>query len=235
MNHIILLFAVLMSLGPAIAQEPPYKVPTLVVQGQGSVDKAPDQAEIAIAVETDGKSPAEAVEANTLAMTKIIADMARFIADKSDVQTQSLSLSPIYGDVSGPNNQPRIVSYKAMNGVRVKVRDLTKLGDMLQIVVSAGANRLNGLTFQHKDVEKLQDEARRLAVLDAKRKAEIMVSAAGIRLGDVLSIRESGGFVPRPYAADMMLHSARAAAPVPVEAGTLAVSNGVEIVWMIRP
>jgi len=118
------------------------------------------------------------------------------------------------------------------NAVSVKVRDLDKLGGVLDKVVTVGANRIDGIDFIVSDAGKRLDEARALAVKDATRKAGLYADAAGVKLSRILSISESGGYVP-VRKANVAMMRADAAPPVPVEAGEQSLSVDVNMAWEI--
>ena len=151
------------------------------------------------------------------------------IADK-DIQTSSLRIEPRY-------TRPRegefaqIDGYRVTNQVQVVVRDLDKIGDILDQLVTLGANQTNGLSFEASKAETLRDDARKEAVANAKRRAELYAAAAGVELGEVLSIDEGGGGdAPQP-----VMHMARAMkASVPIERGSETLSAQVTITWALK-
>ncbi|NHX27200.1 SIMPL domain-containing protein, partial [Escherichia coli] len=152
------------------------------------------------------------------------------IAD-ADLQTSNLSLNPLWKNRSYSSGEaPEIDGFAASNMLAVRVRDLTALGGVLDRVVGLGANSFNGLNFGLVDMQPAQDDARRAAVADALRKAQLYADAAGVNLGAVISINESGGYGPRP---EFLEQSMRASADVPIEAGELEITASVTIVFAI--
>jgi len=117
--------------------------------------------------------------------------------------------------------------------VALRVRDLAKLGDLLDKVTVAGANRIDGIDFIVSNQEALLDEARRKAVADAKDKADLYARAAGFTLGKVINLVEEGTPSPRPMARAAAPGLAMAATPVPVEAGEMTLSMRVRVVWSL--
>ncbi len=206
---------------------------TLVVTGEGRASAAPDLALIRIGVETRAETAEAAMAENARQAGAVIeAAKARGVAAK-DIQTSDLSIWPVYEDYrSGEARPPKLVGFQVSNQVSVRLRDLAAAGEAIGALVSVGANRMNGIDFGFADDGALRDEARRRAVADAKRKAELYAEAAGVRLGPIKRIEEAG-FVsgPRPMmrAAAMM---DEAAAP-PIEAGESEISASVSIVWEI--
>jgi uncharacterized protein YggE len=112
----------------------------------------------------------------------------------------------------------------------VRLRDVAKLGDLLTSLIEAGANRLNGVTFEIAEPAPLLDDARRAAVADARKRAELYATAAGVKVGRVLSIGENSALAPVP-----MMRMAKAGADaVPVAAGEQTITAGVSVVFEIE-
>jgi hypothetical protein len=145
----------------------------------------------------------------------------------ADMQTATLSLNPVREN--GPQAQAQFVGFEASNQLRVTVRDLDRLGDVMQSVLDEGANRMASLRFGLQEPRPVEDEARRAAVADARAKAELYAEAAGVRLGAIESISEAGngGGGPQP------MFAMEAARSVPVEAGSTTVTARVTIVWTL--
>ncbi len=200
----------------------------ITVTGEGRVAAAPDMATIMLGVTTQADTADAALSDNSARVAEIMARLKEAgIADR-DVQTSGLSLNPQFSyDSSGSDATPDILGFIASNNVTVRVRALDGLGSVLDTVVKNGANTLNGLTFGLTAPEPVLDEARKLAVLEARRKAELYAAAAGLSLGPVLTIAESSGYSePMPmFRAD----AAMSAGAVPVASGELGVSAMVTI------
>ena len=215
---------------------------TISVSGTGKVSTAPDVADINVGVVTQGGTAQDALTLNTEAMTKIHDLLkSRGVAAK-DIQTTNINVQPQYSQPPNrpnPTNEPyvpKIVAYQVTNSVQITARELDKLGAVLDAVVQAGANQINGISFRVENPEKLLDQCRKQAMADARRKAELLVGeAGGVVLGMPVTISESGGGVPpRPmYAGRMMAMSADAA--VPVAAGEQESSVNVSIVYELKP
>jgi len=225
------LFA-LAPLVPAPAQADESKTPaTITISGQGKISLAPDMGVVTTRVVTPAKSAPEALSSNTQAMNEVISKIKEAGIAAKDIQTSGFSIHPRYADRRDDPNQPlKIVGYEVSNGVTIQVRDLDKLGAILDTVVRSGANEVGGISFQVSDADKKMDAARKAAVENARTKAALYAEAAGVSLGRVLSISESGAIAPRPYAmrADKMM---LAEAAVPIEAGQETLSANVTIVW----
>ena len=154
----------------------------------------PDQAQIDGGVTSDAKTAREASDANNAAMGKVLLALKGAGIDEKDYQTSRLSLQPQYApNRSGPSP---VVGYRASNRVTVRLRDVTKVASVIDMLVGAGANDIGGINFMVSQASKLLDEAREKAIADARRKAEIYAKAAGVTLGEPLSISEEGGAAP---------------------------------------
>ncbi len=226
--------ALLLSLSPAAAQTPPAR--TLTLAGNAEVHAVPDAALVATGVVSEGDTAAAALKANSTALAKMVDAIHAAGVEAKDVQTSGLSLQARYfrPDKPSSSDRPRIIGYTAVNQVALRVRDLAKLGELLDKVTVAGANRIDGIDFIVSNQEALLDEARRKAVADAKDKADLYARAAGFTLGKVMSLAEEGTPSPRPMARAVPSGLASvAAAPVPVEAGEMTLSVRVRVVWSL--
>jgi hypothetical protein len=206
---------------------------TVTVTGSGKVYLTPDIAYITIGVHTEGENASEAVASNNQQAQQVIdALIAQGIAEK-DIQTTNFSIYPQqeYDTEGKPTGK---IKYIVDNSVFVTVRDIEKVGEVLDAAVKAGANSISGIQFDVADKTAALSEARAAAVKDAGVKAEELASAAGVTLGDVQTISEytSGG--PQP------MYDIRAAAPmaeaasVPVQAGQMLLTVEVNMVYEIR-
>jgi uncharacterized protein len=187
------------------------------VSGEGSISAAPDFAEVTLGVTSTGKKAGDAVAANAQAANALVALIKTEGVAPADIQTSTVSVSPMFSQPS-PNQQtaPTVTGYSVSNNVSVRVRDLPRLGALLDKAVTAGANSIYGIGFGHNNLSALLDKARPLAVADARRKAEIYAAAGGGRIGRLMVLTEEGGRQP-----PMAFSRAYAAAPppTPIEAG----------------
>ncbi|MDV3194573.1 MAG: SIMPL domain-containing protein [Candidatus Phytoplasma australasiaticum] len=197
----------------------------LTVMGEGQVRAAPDMATIQLGVTTQADSAAEAMAQNSASQTAVIEALTGAGIDPAEIQTAGLNLNPLiqYGE----NQAPRVDGYQATNTVSVRVSDLARLGEVLDAIVGAGANEINGITFTREEGDAALDEARRDAVADARRKAELLAEASGVELGPILTLRDTstGDSGPQP----MMRMGAAMADSVPVQPGQVEMSARVEI------
>jgi uncharacterized protein len=206
---------------------------TVSVTGSGKVYLTPDIAYITIGVHTEGDNAAEAVASNNTQAQKVIdALVAQGIA-KKDIQTTNFSIYPQQEfDTQGkPTGK---VKYIVDNSVYVTVRDISKVGDVLDAAVKAGANTISGIQFDVADKTAALSDARAAAVKDAGVKAQELASAAGVTLGDVQTISEYTSAGPQP------MYDMRAAAPmaeaasVPIQTGQMLLTVDVSMVYEIR-
>lgn len=229
MRGLVYVMAFLMAV-PAWAENTPS---TLTVLGSGKIEAMPDMASVIVGVTTEGETAADALAENSRRLTDVFSVLADAAIDDRDMQTSNLTLSPKWNDRLRNSAQPRrITGFVASNVLRIKVRDLTKLGGMLDRVVSSGANQFQGLSFGLQNPEPVQDAARRAAVTDAARKAALYAEAAGVRLGRILSIKENGG-MPRPVTMPMDMRTFSAES-VPVAEGEVSVGATVTIVYELE-
>lgn len=228
--------AVLLALAvPAAAQDNP---PTLSASGEGVENAAPDMAVVTLGVLSQAPTAREALDGNNADMDKVIqAVRGQAIADK-DISTTGFSINPVYSRPPQPRAgeepaEPKIVAYQVSNQIRIVVRDIDKTGAVVDSAVTAGANQAGSINFDIDDRQGLADKAIAAAIADARRKAELMAEAAGVRLVRVLNINanEGGG---RPMFR-LEARDAAAAPPVPVMGGELSVSANAQISWEIAP
>ncbi|WP_169976867.1 SIMPL domain-containing protein [Tautonia rosea] len=215
---------------------------TVTVSGLGEISAAPDVADISVGVVTEAQTARDALSANNQAVSTLTEQLkGRGVAAK-DIQTTNINLNPRYAQPEPPQPgrprppqeafTPRIIGYTVTNSVRVTVRDLDKLGELLDAVVTAGANQMNGISFRIEESRALLDEARKRAVADAKRKAEQLCGELGVVLGVPVSVNESGGFLPPPQ--PMMGRAMMMASEsVPVSPGEEQLSVSVQVVFEI--
>ncbi|MBU6266195.1 MAG: SIMPL domain-containing protein [Sphingomonadales bacterium] len=208
----------------------------LTVTAEGKATRAPDLATFSTGVTSSAKTASAAMAANAAAMNRVIAALkAQGIAAR-DIQTANLSLNPQYAEGPRPDNRPpQVVGYQASNTVAVRARDLSRMGAVIDTLIGAGANQVNGPDFSLDNPDGAMDEARLAAMKSARARADLYAKAAGLHVVRALSIAESGGYQPQPrvfYAAKAM---AMDAAPSPVEAGEVAMNVNVTVQYELAP
>ncbi len=219
----------------AIAQEqaPPASITSangtlLSVSAQAEASRAPDIATLSTGVVTQAADANGAMRANAEQMTSLMSAIKAAGIASRDVQTSGINLSPQYRYAD--NQPPVITGYQASNSVNLKVRDIGKLGDVLDALVASGANQINGPTFEIDDADGVQDEARAAALKKAQQRAEMYAASLGMRVLRLVSISEGGsGFQPpRPMMA--MRASAQDSAS-PVSPGETTLTANLDVVF----
>lgn len=202
----------------------------LNVSGSGETRIAPDLAVIQLGVSSQADSAAAAMSQNGEQQGAVIEALKNSGIPAADIQTSGINLNPLMD--YGEGRAPRVTGYQASNMVIVRVSEVDRLGEVLDAIVAAGANEINGINFQRTDAAAAEDDARRAAVEDARHKAEVLAAAAGLELGPVLSLRDApvrGG--PQPM---MMRAEAARDSVTPVEAGQLSLSAEVQIEYALK-
>jgi len=209
---------------PAQAQQPPPPLPLarIIVTGEGSVTVAPDYAEISSAVTTQAKTAKEASDANSKQMAALNAALQSAGIAQNDIQTARFSVSPVYGTPQA-SNPPKLVGYSVSNQVRVKVRQIAKVGEILDALIAAGATDAGSVQFLHSDPSKALDQARQAAIADARRKAEIYAQSSALKLGGVAWVTEEPGYAPPMPSAGRAFAAAAASTPISAGEDTLRV------------
>jgi uncharacterized protein YggE len=199
----------------------------VTVTGEATVAIAPDAAVIRIGVNSQGKTAREASDANAKQMTAVLAAIKDAGVADRDVQTSRLSLQPQYDPNKG--DTARLLGFQVTNQLTVRIHDIDKLPNFLDRAIAAGANEMSGIEFVVSEQSKLLDQARDDAVADGRRKAELYATAAGARIGQVLTIVEDGSSPPpRPM-------QAMRAAGVPIAPGEQTMRASVTITYALIP
>ena len=199
----------------------------ITVTGEGQIETAPDMATISLGVTTTAKTAKNAMAENARQLEIVLGNLKAAGIDSRDLQTAGLSLGPNW---TNSNSGAKIDGYTASNQLSVRVRNLDQLGAILDAVVKDGANTLNGVQFGLIDPSPQLDEARKRAVADARHRAELLAKAAGSALGPMVSITEGGGNSPAPQ---FKSFGRAAMESMPVEAGELALSASVTVIWQL--
>lgn len=205
--------------------------PSISVSATGAVSAAPDRATVTAGIVSEGKTAREAMINNATQMTSVFEQLEAAGIKKQNIQTSQLSLQPRYD--YRDRNAPKIANYEARNTVTAKSEDLDSVGAMLDALVKAGVNNINGVQFSISDPKTALSEAREKAIKEAREKAEAMASAAGVKLGPLLDINENN-FNPSPRP---MMMSARmevaSDAVTPIAAGEQSMQVTVNLVYAI--
>lgn len=203
---------------------------TIIVTGEGEVLGKPDQARIAAAVVNQAPTADAAAQENATAMNRALSAVAALGIPPNKIQTSNYSILPQYSNATIANNR-NITGYQVTNELTITVDDLSKLGSISDTLVRNGANQLGRVDFTIADPKPLTERARTAAVNDAKAKAQTLATAAGVRLGPLLSIQEGPGvFRPTPFAAPRALE----AASTPIAIGEQPIIVAVTLTYAIQ-
>lgn len=207
---------------------------TITIQGTGVVTTAPDIAYINLGVNSNAKTARTALDKNNKAMNNIIVAIKKAGIENRDIQTSNFSINPSYRNTKSNGNQTEITSYNVYNTLNITIRDLDKLGPILDKVVTLGSNRVNNIQFSISNPQPLKDKARAVAAKDAKRRAQIYANALGINIGKIIEITEnnSGSGIYNDHAT--IMRKASLSASTPIEAGEQSVSASVTVTWEIK-
>jgi uncharacterized protein len=210
------------------AQEPARpQEPVVVTVGEATVRRPPDRAFVTISVETRAKSPRDAQRLNAEAMTAVQQRLAQARLGNDAIRTTGYNIQQEFDFVQG-KRVPR--EFVARNGVEVRVDDVARTGEILDSVVESGATSVSGVRFDLKDRDGAEREAVKLAVADARARAEAAVSGAGRSIDRVLRIEDSrdGGIGP-PRPVMMNYAAAERSAPTPIEPGLIEIRARVTL------
>ena len=260
-RYALALLAAALAPAAALAQTPqPVTVQPgntlLTVTAEGRSLRQPDLAVFSAGVTTQGKTANAALAENSRAMARVIAELKAAGIAERDIQTSNLSINPIYSDpnreammaarVTGQPYVPlppeqqlqKIVGYTVSNNVSVRQRRLGDYGKVIDTLVSAGANQVNGPMFQMDDADPALDEARVAAMKKARDRADLYARAAGLRVVRILSISESGGYYGPPpvlFARGESAMAVSAPPPAPVQPGELQLTANVIVLYELTP
>ena len=204
--------------------------PTITVPGTGRVSVEPDIVSLRLGVSIQRESAGQAREDAASTMSAIIDAILGQGVARRDVRTALVTLGPVTDYSEGG---PRIVGYQLLNSVEVTLRDLEKAGALIDAALGAGASTLDSLEFRLEDPAAAEEQARVLAVENARARAATIARASDIKLGKVVSVTESergSGGGPIPYARAMAME---AKADTPVEAGTQDISVAVTVTFAV--
>ena len=202
----------------AQAQEQGSKSPPearVIVVGEGRVSAPPDYARIRSGVTTTAKTVKEAIDTNSKLMAAVTAALLDSGIAPNDIQTAEFLIQPVYASQT-PSGEPKLSGYRVLNQVDVTIHQISKVGEVLDRLVTAGATDVGNVEFLLSDPSKVLDQAREAAVADARRKAELYARASGLNLGRVAWITESSEFAPVLSSA---VQKSAAMSAVPIQPG----------------
>jgi uncharacterized protein YggE len=217
---------------------------TITVSASSEVYASPDLALVSLSVVTEKKTVQEAVQKNTVDMNAVIASVKALGVEEKDIKTTNFYISPRYEydtrkcDVYSsycPSGERLLVGYDVNQSLQVKIRDLTKIGDIIQGATEAGANQAGDLQFTIENEDALKAQARSAAIEEAKAKAKVLAKELGVRLAKVVSFSESGQY-PVYYSSKEAygLGGGDVAASPTIATGQNQISSTVSLTYKIK-
>ena len=198
----------------------------LSVSARAEASRVPDVASLSTGVVTQAADANAALRANSTQMNKVVAAIRAAGIAERDIRTSGINIHPQYRYAE--NQPPTITGYQASNTVSIKVRDVARLGEVLDALVASGANQVNGPSFEIDQPEAVYDEARQAALKQAQARAQMYAESLGLRVRRIVSISESGGFhQPMPMMKAMAMDARAESAPVAPGETTLSASLDV--------
>lgn len=212
---------------------PSTEPPGVTVTGRGEVEAPPDTGYITLGVQVTAGTVAEAREQAATAAAAVIAAVKDAGVAAADIQTGNLAIQPEYDYPS--REPPRLTGYQVTNTVSVRVRQLDRFATVIDEAAAAGGDAVivHSLRFDYDDPARLADEARELAMADARRKAEQLARLAGVSLAAPIAITEGTGAGPVGRF-DEAAFTRQAGASTPIEIGTGRVTVDIAVRWSIR-
>lgn len=201
----------------------------ITVVGQGKASIQPDIAKLTIGVQTIADTVQGAAQENASKMTQVLSNIKDLGVSDADIQTYIYNIFPQYQNKNG--GIQGITGYQVDNNVQVTVRDLSKISDVVDQAVQAGANNISNISFSYSNPEKLQAEALNQAYTNAQGRAAILAKAGNVQLGDVISISENTSSSPVPLAASV---AQLGGGGTPIQSGNIEVQVQIQVVYAIH-
>lgn len=215
------------------------EIPTLTVVATGSVTAPPDTAFVTLGMDTAGKSLTEAQRQNSAAIQKVMERLRELKFDKERIQTAAFTVSPQYKPPpkrpsEAPPAPPEIVGYSISNTITIEVRDVEKVGTVIEEVLAAGANHFHGLRWALRDEQQARLNALKIAAGEAREKATALSQAVNVKLGRLMNVTEGSRVVaPMPRVGRAMAAMEGAGVEVPISSGEMKVEATVTLIYEI--
>jgi len=204
----------------------------ITISGMGKMTATPDLAKIDVGVLSDGATVAAVQNDNTRKMNAMTDALKKMGIKDADLQTSNYSLQP---KIDYNSNQQKIIGYTLSQTLNVKVRELTKVGDVIDAVTGLGANQVYGVQFTIDDPTSLQDQARLKAIAEAQKKAQALADAVGLHIVKVVSFSEASADQPYPIPFMAQAEAGMAVKSVPsIQVGSLDVTTNVSVTFEVR-
>ena len=205
--------------------------PTISVSGEGVLEVAPDMAMISVGVVSQNKNAAQVQSDNARIATNVINSVVALGIERRNIRTGNYNFRQVYHN--DDNNRRIFDGYEVTNTVTITVTDLSKVGKVIDSALSNGANQVDSLNFGIRDKEKFQDDALRLAVRDAMKKAEIVAAELGKSILSVRSVSINSMSIVSPRMEKMSVMNMDSSFETPIESGTLNYSASVHVEFEI--
>jgi hypothetical protein len=233
----MLVIAALLAPAALSAQQFPPQPRTVTVSANAIAERAPDEAVMILAVESQATTAREAARANATKMERVVAALRQAGIAGDKIRTIGYELNPEYAQDNRGREAPRIVSYRAVNRLQVTIDAIDRVGAALDASIEAGANRASNLQFRLRDPAAARLEALSLATAKARAEAQAVATAADETLGPVLTIHTDSYMPPPPPMPapmyDMRAMAVEAPPMTPVEQGTIAIMANVTMVFQL--
>ena len=223
----LLAFALSLAASVATAQE---MTPVVVTQGEGVIRVAPDRARVNLQVETRAVRPPDAQRANADAMTAVSRALEALGLETDSIRTLGVNLQPEFDFVDG---QRQLRGYVASNSIEVTVDDLSRVGEIVDRAVDAGATTVSGIQFDAKERRVLERRALEEAVADAKARAIAAAAGAGTEIAEVVRIEEQGA-QPVQTMFRMSMQAESSQSVTPIAPGQIEIRAGVVLTAKLR-
>jgi uncharacterized protein YggE len=226
-----LLFTLILCAGFAAAAAED-AAPAISVSGEATLQFKPDQVEMSIAVVTRAPTAEEAAAENATAMNRVSGALKKILDDKGELRTVGYRVRAVY-EYDRKSKRNRFVAFEATNRLAVRSSDVGGVGSLLDAAIKAGANNIDGPNWSLAKPDNAISQAQVQAFKNAKARAEALAQAAGLQLGEVVSIQTGQGYQPR----QSMMRYKTAAAPesTPVEAGNITISATINCKFALEP
>lgn len=209
--------------------------PALFVSAEAEVRVAPDRAHISVAVETRGRTSQQAGGENARIQTAVLGALRRQGIEPAQLQTRAVQVMPEYR-YPEDGGRPTVTGYVARNEVMIEVRDLAKIGSLIDASLSQGATNVTGPQFFLANPDSARRQALEMAVKKALEDARVMAAAAAVRMGPVLELSSEASEIPMADMSQVRMRvSAAESAPTPVETGMITVRSSVRLKIAIMP
>ena len=209
-------------------RERPRPEPSVIrTSGTATVKAAPDEARVSIGVVTQAQTAESAASKNAEQVQATLAAVRKVLGDAGEIQTQNYSIYPEYRHPGRDGGQPQISGYRAQNTVEVHIKDIAKVGPVIDAATSSGSNQIQGVQFGIQDESELRAKALQDAARKARANADALASGLGLTVSRIVSVEEGGPTVVQPYRYAMAERAMAADASTPIEAGEVEVQATV--------